>query len=87
MSRTRDQNVANEAGRPVPSATIGLVADGLLTVQEAAGFLRVSRSTIYLLMDRGELAFVKLGRSRRIPRLAVIELAARELRDGFNVTG
>ena len=66
---------------------IAVVADRLMTVQEAAGFLRLSRSTIYLLMDRGELAFVKLGRSRRIPRLAVIELAARELRDGFNVTG
>ena len=66
---------------------IAVVADRLMTVQEAAGFLRLSRSTIYLLMDRGELAFVKLGRSRRIPRLAVIELAARELRDGLNVTG
>jgi hypothetical protein len=31
-------------------------------------------------MDRGELAFVKLGRSRRIPKRALIELAARELR-------
>ena len=58
-----------------------------MTVREAAEFLRLSRSTIYPFMDRGELAFVKLGRSRRIPRLAVIELAARELRSGFNVTG
>jgi len=64
-----------------------LVEDGLMTVREAERFLHLSRSTIYLFMDRGELAFVKLGRSRRIPRLAVIELAARELRDGLNVTG
>ncbi len=59
-----------------------LVADGLSTVREAAGFLRLSRSTVYTLMDRGELPFVKLGRSRRIPRRAVIQLAARALRGG-----
>ena len=59
-----------------------LVADGLVTVREAAGFLRLSRSTVYALMDRGELPFVKLGRSRRIPRRALVELAARELRGG-----
>ncbi len=59
-----------------------LVADGLMTVQEAAGFLRLSRSTVYTLMDQGELPFVKLGRSRRIPRRAVIQLAARALRGG-----
>ena len=59
-----------------------LVADGLLTVREAAAFLRISRSSLYVLMDRGELPFAKLGRSRRIPRRAVIELAARELRGG-----
>ena len=64
-----------------------LVADGLLTVREAADFLRISRSRLYELMDRGELIYLKLGRSRRIPRRAVIELAARELRGGFNVTG
>ena len=59
-----------------------LVADGLLTVREAAAFLRISRSTLYVLMDHGELPFLKLGKSRRIPRRAVIELAARELRGG-----
>ncbi len=47
---------------------VELVADGLLTVREAADFLRLSRSTIYLFMDQGELVFVKLGRSRRIPK-------------------
>ena len=59
-----------------------LVADGLLTVRETAAFLHLSRSKIYELMDAGELCFAKLGRSRRIPRRAVIELAARQLRGG-----
>jgi excisionase family DNA binding protein len=59
-----------------------IVADGLLTVRECAEFLHLSRSKIYELMDAGELCFAKLGRSRRIPRRAVIELAARELRGG-----
>ncbi len=64
-----------------------LVADGLLTVPEAAGFLRLSRSNLYALMERGELRFVKIGRSRRIPRRAVIALAACGLRGGVRVVG
>ncbi len=59
-----------------------LVEDGLLKVAAAAAFLSLSRATLYTLMDRGELPFVKLGRSRRIPRRAVIQLAARALRGG-----
>jgi excisionase family DNA binding protein len=60
-----------------------LVAEGLLTVQEAADFLSVSRSKLYELMDHGELEFVKIGRSRRIPRRAVVALAASNLHGGW----
>ena len=60
----------------------GLVAEGMMTVREVAEFLRVGRSTIYLWMDRGELCFCKLGRCRRIPRRAVVELAAGNLCGG-----
>ena len=60
-----------------------LVADGLMTVTEAAKFLRLSRSSVYALMENGELAFVKIGRSRRIPRRGVVELAVRGLRGGI----
>ena len=59
-----------------------LVEDGLVTVSEAAAFLRLSRSTVYELMNQGILAYAKIGRSRRIPRRALVELAARELRGG-----
>lgn len=57
-----------------------LVADGLVTVEAAASFLSVARSTIYSLMDSGHLPFVKLGRSRRVPRAALIRLAAENLK-------
>lgn len=38
----------------------------LRTVAEVAECLRLSRATIYNLMDAGELPFVKIGKSRRI---------------------
>jgi excisionase family DNA binding protein len=62
-----------------------LVADGLWTIPEAADFLRISRSRLYDLMNSGELAFVKLGRSRRLPRRAVVDLATRGLCGGARV--
>ncbi len=64
-----------------------LVEDGLMKVAAAAAFLSHSRATLYTLMDRGELPFVKIGRSRRIPKRAVVELAARGLRGGIRLTG
>ena len=60
-----------------------LLEDGLLTVAEAATFLRLSRSTLYGLMERGDLPFVCIGRTRRIPRRAVLYLAARCLKGGW----
>jgi excisionase family DNA binding protein len=55
---------------------IDLVSEGLMTVREAAEFLGLSRSTVYELMESGELSFAKIRKSRRIPRKAVTELAA-----------
>lgn len=60
-----------------------LLAEGLLTVAEAASFLRLSRSKVYGLMETGTLRYVLIGRSRRIPRRAVIDLAASGLRGGW----
>jgi excisionase family DNA binding protein len=56
-----------------------MVIDGLARIAEAVTFLGLSRSKLYELMDAGDLPFVLLGRSRRIPRRALVELAARHL--------
>lgn len=52
-----------------------LASDGFVTVSEAAEFLSVGRSTIYVLMDRGLLPFTTIQRCRRIPRRALVLLA------------
>src|SRR5262249_3439960 len=57
----------------------GLVEGGLWTVPEALEFCRLSRSDLYARMERGELAYVKIGRRRLIPRRALVELAQRNL--------
>jgi excisionase family DNA binding protein len=66
------------------SENLDVVADGLMSVPEAVSFLSLSRSTLYNLMDGGRLVYVKFGRARRIPRRAVCELAAANLRGGWH---
>ena len=43
----------------------------LLTPEQAARYLSVGRTTIYDLIRSGDLASVKIGRLRRIPRVAI----------------
>jgi excisionase family DNA binding protein len=38
----------------------------LLTIPQTAATLRTSRSTVYRLMDRGELRWVEVGCTRRV---------------------
>lgn len=54
----------------------------LLRVEEAARMLSLSRTTIYLLMESGELPSIKCGSARRIPRTALDEWIARQLQNG-----
>ncbi len=61
------------------NAAHAIVGDGLLTVRQAAQFLGLSIASLYAFMGRGDLPFVKFGRSRRIPKKAVVELAAKNL--------
>lgn len=63
-----------------------LVADGLVTISEATKLLSVSRSFLYLAMERGELAYCRFGRARRIPRRALLEFAAARLNGHFGPT-
>ena len=52
-------------------------ADRLCTVAAIATHLSLSRSTIYGLMNSGNLPYVKLGKSRRIRWSDVYELIER----------
>jgi excisionase family DNA binding protein len=57
------------------TAETRLIEEGFVTVPEAAKFLSVSRAKVYAMMDQGELAYCKFGKSRRIPRRALQEYA------------
>ena len=48
----------------------------LLTVEEAAGRLRLGRTLTYRLISSGELESVKVGRSRRVPAECLSEYVA-----------
>jgi len=50
---------------------IDLLSEGLVTVKQAAEHLQLGESTLYKLMEAGKLPFCKLGKSRRIPRVAL----------------
>lgn len=51
--------------------------EGLMTTAEVCIFLKIGRTKAYELMTSGELASTMIGSQRRIPRRAVIDLAAR----------
>jgi excisionase family DNA binding protein len=56
-----------------------LPEEQLLTVEEVSNRLRVSRSSVYGMIERGELPSIKLGKSRRIPHKAVVEFVQKAL--------
>jgi len=49
----------------------------LVTVEEAARRLALSRSVVYALIGRGELGSLKIGSSRRVPVDALDAFVAR----------
>ncbi len=53
-----------------------LPADHLLTVQEAADWLRVSRWTVYSLINANQLCTIKIGRRRLVSLDALKECVA-----------
>ncbi len=48
----------------------------LVTVREAANFLRISARTVYRLIESGQISAVRIGKQWRIP---MISLPGREL--------
>ena len=60
-----------------------LCSEGTLTLRGAEAFSGLSKAFLYKLMGEGELAFVRIGRSRRIPRRALVAL----LEDGLQGEG
>lgn len=59
-----------------------LAADGCVSVAEAVVFAGVSQAELYRSMDRGDVPFVKWGKRRLIPRVALVELLAARLVGG-----
>lgn len=56
--------------RPPPEPSL------FLTLDEAARQLRIGRTSLYGMLDRGELPSVKVGRRRLVPRAAIDALEA-----------
>jgi excisionase family DNA binding protein len=50
---------------------------GFDTVAVAAKFLGLSRAKVYQLMETGDILYAKFGKSRRIPRKALVDYAER----------
>ena len=46
----------------------------VLTVSEAAAILRIGRNQLYQAVGRGELGALRIGRSIRIPKQALLDL-------------
>lgn len=53
----------------------------LLTVAEVASLLRLSKMTVYRMVNSGALPALKVGRSVRVPEQAVDEYLRRSLTD------
>ena len=62
--------------------TPGGLDGGLLTIAEAASWLRISRSHIYKLLQYGAIRSVRIGRARRVPKADLVAFAVEHLDEG-----
>jgi hypothetical protein len=70
----RDEDVPKH---PAPEKHDETWRDGALSIADAKAFSSLSRSELYRQMDRGLLAWSKLGRRRVIARRSLVELLER----------
>ena len=61
-----------------PSTNTMATLPEVLTAREAAAILRVGRNQLYQAVARGEVGAVRIGRSIRIPKQALLDLLAAE---------
>lgn len=61
------------------------IDQGLLTVREVAKMLHIGITTVYELMERGQIQYVKIGKARRIPLSVVRKFAVNHLKGGWSV--
>ena len=54
----------------------------LLRIPAAAALLGIGRTTLYKLIDEGELAVVHIGRAVRVPKVELHAFVARQRRTG-----
>jgi excisionase family DNA binding protein len=65
-------------------ATLPTAPAMLLTVPEAAQMLRISRTQLYHLINKGEVRTVKIAASRRVPVTALQEYIERLMQQDDN---
>ena len=68
--------------RGASRATDDLLDEGMLTVNEAAELLNLSRSKVYQLLAAGRLTSQKIDRTRRIPKRALLDFMRAHLQGG-----
>lgn len=57
------------------------MSDELLTIEDVMARLKLGRTKIYELINRGELRHIKIDRATRIPESELAALIARKLQE------
>ncbi len=72
---TQTQSPTSPAAHQDPAGTLDLLPE-VLKVREAAAVLRIGRNQLYEAVAHGELRAVRIGRTIRIPKQALLDLLA-----------
>jgi excisionase family DNA binding protein len=82
QNSVKDGIALTECELGAPTLDELLPNSSLVRIPEAAQILALSRSKLYLMMDAGDLPYVKFGKSRRILRTELQKLVERNLVTG-----